>query len=117
MNKALKNKIKDILIKIAKGEITSSFYDLDSILSYIAKLSDDNTKYDILTRRFFEGEMGTLTVSDGWFCHIIIWRYNEEKDEYYKDMENSIKVFGCDSPKEAVIKALKILLKDEMEKE
>lgn len=106
---------KQDLINIAKDGTLANLYDLNAIMIKIAALSNEQVKYDTLVRRFFEREMGTLTISDGWFCHIIIHRYDEEKDDYYKDIDNSIKVFGCNSPKEAVLQALKELLKDEIE--
>lgn len=110
----MREKAKKELIKIAKGEITESFYDLDTILQKIFTLSNDNIKYDVMIHRFFEEEIGHIGFPDGWFCHIIFWEYDAKKDYYFKNIDKGIKVFGCKSAKAAVIEALKIMFEDEI---
>lgn len=106
-------KNKKELLELSKGNVSDSLYDLDIILQKISELSDNNIKYDVLIHRFFEDEIGHMGIPNGWFCHIITWEYDAQKDDYFKNLDKGVKVFGCTTPKSAVIEALRVMFSRE----
>lgn len=112
--KFVKDNIRNSLIDLARGDIGFSFYDLDTILQRICKLGNDIIKYDVIIHRFFEEDIGHMGMPNGWFCHIVTWEYNNNKNKWFKNRDKSIKVFGCSTPKTAVVECLKIMFSDDI---
>lgn len=94
------------LLKLVTGEINIAKIDLDTILQWICELKDGNT-YDVLIHKFLKGEYDDFR-KEGWFCHIITYKYSEVEERLISKKTNMVS-YGCNSPKEAVLKALEIM--------
>lgn len=104
-----------VQVEIIENIISNSVdFDLDDIIKCICFEIGGELKYDVLIHRFFKEEKNNGIFPEGWFCHLQVYKYDEKEEDYYKDDDMSIKVFGCETPKKAVIKSLKMYLGSEI---
>lgn len=102
------------IVKIENIIENSLSFDLDDVIQGICFDIGGTYKYDVLLHRFFKEERYNGMFPEGWFCHLVVYEYDGIEEDWDKNDDMSVKVFGCRSPKVAVVEALKKYLENEM---